>query len=100
MSAALLPRLRAAGAEVTLRGNKLVLARASQVPAALLAETRARRDDLLAELERRLDDEYERAERKAIIGQPELPPLGTEARRVIDLNHERMVRGLLAVAVR
>ncbi len=49
-AAALLPRLRAAGAEVALRGNKLVLAHASRVPAELLAEARARRADLLAEL--------------------------------------------------
>jgi hypothetical protein len=57
--------------------------------------------DAIADTEqRRLDAEYERAEREAIIGQPELPSPGTEARRVIDLNHERMVRGLLAVAAR
>ncbi len=48
--------------------------------------------------ERRLDAEMERAERVAIQNEPELPPPGTEARKIIDLAHERMVRGLLASA--
>ncbi|MDR3521376.1 MAG: hypothetical protein P4L54_07145 [Acidocella sp.] len=52
--------------------------------------------DAIAEAEqRRLDTEYERAEREAIINEPTLPPAGSEARRIIDLNHERMIRGLL-----
>jgi hypothetical protein len=49
-AAALLPRLRAAGAEVVLREGRLILGHASRVPAELLAEARARRADLLAEL--------------------------------------------------
>ncbi len=49
-AAALLPRLRAAGAGVALRGDKLVLTHASRVPAELMAEARARRADLLDEL--------------------------------------------------
>lgn len=48
--------------------------------------------------ERRLDAEMERAERVAIMTEPELPPPGSEARKIIDLAHERMVRGLLAGA--
>ncbi|HUN01161.1 MAG TPA: hypothetical protein PLI96_11860 [Halothiobacillus sp.] len=47
-----------------------------------------------AELDR-LDREIELAERAAKLAEPILPPPGSEARRVIDLEHERMVRGLL-----
>ena len=52
MSAALaiLPRLRAAGADVLLRDGKPVLKRVSCVSHDLLAEVKARRSDLLAEL--------------------------------------------------
>ncbi|MDE2318953.1 MAG: hypothetical protein KGK02_04555 [Rhodospirillales bacterium] len=48
--------------------------------------------------ERRLDAEMERAEREAIQAEPDLPPPGSNERRVIDLAHERMVRGLLAAS--
>jgi hypothetical protein len=45
--------------------------------------------------QRRLDAEVERADREAIMNEPALPPPGSEARKIIDLNHERMVRGLI-----
>jgi hypothetical protein len=45
--------------------------------------------------QRRLDAELRREERDAIENEPAFPPPGSEARKVIDLNHERMVRGLL-----
>lgn len=48
--------------------------------------------------ERRLDAELERAERHAIMNEPELPPPGSEGRKIINLEHERMVRGLLTIA--
>jgi hypothetical protein len=57
-----------------------------------------KRDPAREAVERALDDQVERAEREAIVNEPELPPPGTEARRVIDLAHERMVRGLIAAA--
>lgn len=47
---AILPRLRATGADVTLRDGRIVLSPVSVVPAALLAEAKARRSDLLVEL--------------------------------------------------
>ncbi|HQU01533.1 MAG TPA: hypothetical protein PLI12_03685 [Acetobacteraceae bacterium] len=49
-------------------------------------------------VERALDAEVDRAERDAILNEPELPPPGSEARKIIDLAHERMVRGLLAAS--
>ncbi len=49
--------------------------------------------------ERELDAEVEREERIAIQNEPSLPPPGTDERRVIDLAHERMVRGLLRAAL-
>jgi hypothetical protein len=45
--------------------------------------------------QRRLDAELRRAERDAIENEPRFPPPGSEARKIIDLNHERIVRGLL-----
>lgn len=54
----LLSRLRAAGAEVMLREQRPVVQHASRVPPALMAEARARRDDLAAELLAEADDEY------------------------------------------
>jgi hypothetical protein len=51
-------------------------------------------------VERRLDASVDRTERDAIMNEPELPPPGSEARKIIDLAHERMVRGLLAGARR
>ncbi|WP_048877505.1 hypothetical protein [Acidocella aminolytica] len=50
--------------------------------------------------ERRLDAETEQAERAAIQNEPQLPPPGSEERRVIDLAHERMVRGLLKTSLK
>lgn len=47
-AAAILPRLRAAGAEVALHNDRVVIGRASMVPADLLTEAKARRADLLA----------------------------------------------------
>ena len=47
---AMLPRLRAAGADAELRGGRVILTHASVVSPDLLAELRARRADLLAEL--------------------------------------------------
>jgi hypothetical protein len=41
-----------------------------------------------------------RAERQAIMNEPTLPPPGSSARRVIDLEHERMIRGLIAASRR
>ena len=62
---ALLPRLRAAGADALLRDGKPVLKRVSCVSQDLLAEVKARRDDLLAELADGdapfIDDPIERA---------------------------------------
>jgi hypothetical protein len=63
-------------------------------PWAAIGRTNPKRD---AE-ERRLDAELERAERYAIMNEPELPPPGCDARKVINLDHERMVRGLLAAS--
>lgn len=65
----LLPRLRAAGAEVVLRGDRPVVQHASRVPPALMAEARARRDDLAAELLAEADDEaaYQGEEHAAIV---------------------------------
>lgn len=51
-------------------------------------------------IERAMDAEYERMERLAIMNEPELPPPGSDARRIIDLAHERMVRGLIGGARR
>ncbi|MBS3022815.1 hypothetical protein [Acidiphilium multivorum] len=67
----LLPRLRAAGAEVVLRGQRPVVQHASRVPPALMAEARARRDDLAAELLAEADDEtaYQGEERAAVIAE-------------------------------
>ena len=64
----LLPRLRAAGAEVVLREQRPVVQHASRVPPALMAEARARRDDLAAELLAEADDEaaYQGEEQAAI----------------------------------
>lgn len=50
-------------------------------------------------VERRLDAEVDHAERHAIMNEPELPPPGSEARKVIDLAHERMMRGTSAGAI-
>ncbi len=50
MTAALLPRLRAVGADAVIRADKVVLTHASRVPSDLLQEIRARRADLLDEL--------------------------------------------------
>lgn len=47
---AILPRLRAVGADAELRGGRVILTHASVVSPDLLAELRARRADLLAEL--------------------------------------------------
>lgn len=47
---ALLPRIRAAGADLALRDGRPVLTRSSLIPADLMAEMKARRDDLIAEL--------------------------------------------------
>lgn len=49
---------------------------------------------------RRLDVEVERAERHGIMNEPELPPPGSEARKIINLAHERMCRGLRLGAAR
>ena len=72
-TAPLLPQLRAAGAEVVLREQRPVVQHASRVPPELLAETRARRDDLTAELLAEADDEaaFIAAERAAIIAEGE-----------------------------
>ena len=72
-TAPLLPRLRTAGAEVVLREQRPVVQHASRVPPALLAEARARRDDLAAELLAEADDEaaFIAAERAAIIAEGE-----------------------------
>ena len=69
----LLPRLRAAGAEVVLREQRPVVQHASRVPPALMAEARARRDDLAAELLAEADDEsaYRGEERAAIVAEGE-----------------------------
>ena len=47
---AMLPRLRAVGADAELRGGRVILTHASVVSPDLLAELRTRRADLLAEL--------------------------------------------------
>ena len=67
----LLPRLRAAGAEVMMREQRPVVQHASRVPPALMAEARARRDDLAAELLAETDDEaaYQSEERAAVIAE-------------------------------
>ncbi|WP_174502894.1 hypothetical protein [Acidiphilium sp. C61] len=67
----LLPRLRAAGAEVVLRGQRPVVQHASRVPSALMAEARARRDALAAELLAEADNEaaYQGEERAAVIAE-------------------------------
>ena len=52
------------------------------------------------EEERRLDALVDQVEREAIMNEPSLPPPGSEARKIIDLNHERMVRGLIGAARR
>ncbi len=67
----LLPRLRAAGAEVVLREQLPVVQHASRVPPALMAEARARRDDLAAELLAEADDEsaYLGEERAALVAE-------------------------------
>ena len=69
----LLPRLRAAGAEVVLREQRPLVQHASRVPPALLAEARARRDDLAAALLAEADDEsaYLSEERAAIAAEGE-----------------------------
>lgn len=46
----LLPRLRRAGAEVVQRDGLISIRNASRVPPALIAEAKARRGDLLLEL--------------------------------------------------
>jgi hypothetical protein len=46
----LIPRIRAAGADLALRDGRLILIRASRVPADLLAELNAHRDELVAEM--------------------------------------------------
>lgn len=70
-AAPLLPRLRAAGAEAVLREQRPVVQHASRVPPALLAEARARRDDLAAELLVEADAEaaFTAAERAAIMAE-------------------------------
>ncbi|HQT74093.1 MAG: hypothetical protein B7Z67_14240 [Acidiphilium sp. 21-60-14] len=72
-TAPLLARLRSAGAEVVLREQRPVVQHASRVPPELLAEARARRDDLAAELRAEADDEaaFIAAERAAIIAEGE-----------------------------
>jgi hypothetical protein len=40
----------------------------------------------------RLNAEEEQTERGAIMNETAFPPPGSEARKIIDLNHERMVR--------
>jgi hypothetical protein len=72
-TAPLLPRLRAAGAEVVLREQRPVVQHASRVPPALMAEARARRDDLSAELMAEADDDaaFIAAERAAIVAESE-----------------------------
>ena len=67
----LLPRLRAAGAEVMMREQRPVVQHASRVPPALMAEARARRDDLAAELLAEADDEaaYLGEERAAVVAE-------------------------------
>jgi hypothetical protein len=47
---AILPRLRAAGAQVALHDGRLIVSKASMVPPDLMTEAKARRDDLLTEL--------------------------------------------------
>ena len=49
-------------------------------------------------IEQAADAALERAEREAIMSELELPQPGSDARRVIDLAHESMVRGLIAAA--
>ena len=72
-AAPLLPRLRAAGAEVVLREQRPVVQHASRVPPELLAEARARRDDLTAELLAEADDDaaFIAAERAALAAEGE-----------------------------
>ena len=72
-TAPLLPRLRDAGAEVVLREQRPVVQHVSLVPAGLLAEPRARRDDLIAELlaEANIEAAYLAAERAALITESE-----------------------------
>ncbi len=48
---ALLPQIRAHGADATIRRGAPVLVNATRLPAALVEECRARRADLLAEIE-------------------------------------------------
>lgn len=73
MSAALsttpiLPRLRAAGADVILKAARPTIRHASLVPSPLMAEARARRHDLLAELLAEADiDAAAKAEERAAI---------------------------------
>ena len=69
----LLPRLRAAGAEVVLREQRPVVQHASRVPAELLAEARARRHDLATELlaEAEIEAAFTAAERAAIVAEGE-----------------------------
>jgi len=71
--APLLPRLRAAGADVVLREQRPVVQHASRVAPALLTEARARRDDLTAELLAEADDEaaYQGEERAGIVAEGE-----------------------------
>jgi hypothetical protein len=68
----ILPRIRAAGGDAILRGGSLVVASASRVDLALIEEAKARRDDLIAEIEADIgatDQAHGAAERAAIIGE-------------------------------
>lgn len=67
----LLPRLRAAGADAVVREGRLIMSGASLVPAALMDEARARRDDLVREVQ--ADDAFGDAVEAAAIAVQDVP---------------------------
>lgn len=69
----LLPPLRAAGADALIRDGRPVVQRPGALPPALLAEVKARREDLLAELqaEADIDAAADAEERAAVIAEGE-----------------------------
>jgi len=93
VSGALLARLEAAGATLRRAPDGTLRLRPSRpLPPDLLAEARAKRDDLAILVAER---EAEDAEREAIRTEPELPPLGSPERDRQDRQQRAMVAGLL-----
>ncbi len=96
-TAALLARAEAAGLTVDADGDRLRLRAAAPPPPALLHDLAGRKADLLALLERRAD---EAAERAAIQGEPELPPIGSPEWQRAEAMQRTMAAGLLIAARR